>query len=1168
MITVFYDPNNPKGSLLDRVLADKCPDYTIGHVDSSLCNIQRTFSADGQDVYSFLTGTVAEEIECLFTFDSVNRVLNAYDLKIVCDSCGYRGDMSATCPQCGSSEYHSKYGEETGVYISAENYAEQISCSGDTDNVYNCLKISGGDDNITTALMYINPNGTQYIYNFNEATLTDMPEELVEKIQQYNELYESLKAPYAEVSTTYYNAVDEKGYLEHTMMPVITTPTTDAETEAANLPQEFADFGDVAVTNITTLSQTSADLAVQGMAKVLVDARYNVKVSGSMSVLIDNTYRTWTGTATITNKGDEEDTATSNTFTVKIIGNEYEKYLYQRILKQLDRDDATFFTIFEIEDMEVFEEELTKYSKARLESFYHSYETCLNVLIENGVANENSVFYNVDLYNEMYVPYKERLTAIQNEIAVRDAQIEEQDNIITEARTAINGYHDQLDFKKYIGDNLWIIFSHYRRESTYKNENYISDGLENGEIIEKAKELFEVCEKEIQKASTEQYSLTISLNNLLNTKDFKPYKEKLAIGNWINAKIDDKLYYLRLINIGVDFGATDKITVSFSDAVRLNNTINDAQSVLSQVKSMSGSYDTVKHQASQGDKANVNVSDWLTNGLNSALVAIKNNTNEEITYDSNGLLARSYDDILDDYEPKQFKLTHNVMAFTDDNWEHVKAVVGEAQYSKYNSTTDTMTNDNIGYGVLAEFLMAPYITGAEIIAGDIYSSNYSSTNHTGSVLHLDDGTFSFAGDKLTYDGTDLNYTGNATITGGNLTVKDNSNNVLFKADVTNKSVNIGGFTVNDKAIYNGTNSTTSTTAGVYVGTDGIRNYKDSTHYVDIKNGVLTANNVNVSGTISGSTISGGTISGTNITGTTISGTDISGGSIAGTTITGGSITGSTINNGDNSFKVATNGTVTMSKANITGGTIELADSSESNPKLIVSGTNSGVQYKTYHTMGGFAVTNRNTNKYVTIFGTTAAPNENPVGNLFIADSDGNLKTNINGSGALPNSFNGNTTIYGNLSSSGEMLAQSLELTYSTPFIDFHFNNTTSDYTARIIETSAGNLVAYNNISSASDERLKKDIKDLDDKYLKLFNTLDAKQYRFKKGDEYLNLGFIAQDVDAALDKVGIKDKPLILPPSGANEYYALDYDGFIAILWNKCKDLQKQIDELKGKDND
>lgn len=60
---------------------------------------------------------------------------------------------------------------------------------------------------------------------------------------------------------------------------------------------------------------------------------------------------------------------------------------------------------------------------------------------------------------------------------------------------------------------------------------------------------------------------------------------------------------------------------------------------------------------------------------------------------------------------------------------------------------------------------------------------------------------------------------------------------------------------------NGTDSITSTVEGIYLGTDGIRNYKDSTHYVTIKNGVISAIGADLSGKIIASS---GSIGGWNI----------------------------------------------------------------------------------------------------------------------------------------------------------------------------------------------------------------------------------------------------------------------------------------------------------------
>ena len=51
-----------------------------------------------------------------------------------------------------------------------------------------------------------------------------------------------------------------------------------------------------------------------------------------------------------------------------------------------------------------------------------------------------------------------------------------------------------------------------------------------------------------------------------------------------------------------------------------------------------------------------------------------------------------------------------------------------------------------------------------------------------------------------------------------------------------------------------------------------------------------------------------------------------------------------------------------------------------------------------------------------------------------------------------------------LVSNSNIEAQSIELSGATPYIDFHYNNSSSDYTSRIIETSSGTLSMQNNLA--------------------------------------------------------------------------------------------------------
>lgn len=166
--TIFYDPINQKGSLLNRVL-NVAPSWSVGHVDASLANKQRSFDEDDIDVYSFLTGDVSEAFNCLFVFDTFNMTINAYDLD--------------------------DYGEDTNIYISIDNLAQSMTESIDENSIITCYRVNGGDG---IYINEVNPNSTNKIYNF-EYYLPEMEESIQNKVKAYNEKYQSLKPQYEEI---------------------------------------------------------------------------------------------------------------------------------------------------------------------------------------------------------------------------------------------------------------------------------------------------------------------------------------------------------------------------------------------------------------------------------------------------------------------------------------------------------------------------------------------------------------------------------------------------------------------------------------------------------------------------------------------------------------------------------------------------------------------------------------------------------------------------------------------------------------------------------------------------------------------------------------------------------------------------------------------------------
>lgn len=732
--TVFYDPLHPDESLLHRALY-KLPQYSIKHVDTSLAKIQRTFSSDGEDVYSFLVNTVGEEIGCLFTFDTVDRSISVYDLKTVCIDCGHRGEFSDKCPKCGSTDLQ-YFGEDTTIYVDTENLADNITFSTDTESVKNCFKLEAGDDNMTAAVINCNPNGSAYIYYFSDEQKREMRADLVEKMNDYDKLVASYDKEYSEVMANMYEAIDKIVYYTSAMMPTRENEETDAKKEAAKLTEEnMSPMGLPKVTKSTSVATVNA--ALKQYVKVFVKSGYfKVEINESDFEYVgtdefENNYGYWYGSFKVTNYSDEEDTAISQAIRVKVY-DLYQTFLEQKIEKKLANykdEEGSIFDVLSIKDLEKFKEALTYYGLNRLTSFYDAIQGVLDIMIEEDQANENA-----DMYEVLYIPYRDKLDACQTEIDKREATIDEWGTKLDTAETRQREIQDALDFEAYLGTDLYKEFCCYRREDKYSNENYISDGFENNEIFERAREFIDAAKDELIKSGEYQHTITATLFNLLAMKEFDPLKDKFNVGNFIRIGIDEKVYRLRLTSYQITFENIQSIDVEFSDVTKNKNGSSDLASILSKSSSMASTYDAVVNQVKNSKEQTDRVKNWVARGLDATAMKIVNNAdNQNITIGETGLLARRKDDFSEEYEDCQVKLLSTGVYTTDNGWRSVKSAIGKS----YMANPETGELEQV-FGIVAENIVGQLILGQKL---GIYSSDGSkemSFDNYGLVLNTKD----------------------------------------------------------------------------------------------------------------------------------------------------------------------------------------------------------------------------------------------------------------------------------------------------------------------------------------------------------------------------------------------------------------------------------------------
>lgn len=862
----IYDPTDISSSLLGRVLS-KAPHYKIKHVDASLCKLVRSFSISDKSIYDFLTGDLADELNCLVWVNSYDRSISLYDLDNSCPKCNHRAENETVCSECGAT-MTSGYGEYFTVPVSNDNLSDSISVTTKDDEVKNTFRIQGGDDVINAAIRAVNPNGTEYINRFATFQTEDMSDELIDKINSYQKLYESKKKPYKEIMNGLYNTIDQILYLTSSMMPSPETDDTDANKELAKLTAD--NLGMIAVQNLRVAGVTTVNNAVKSMADIYMSAGYKVEIASS-------TYnnQVWNGRFKVTSIDDENDTTTNGSDITLLITDDYETFITQKIQKILNK-----------QDMSDEEYDWTKYGLNRLSSFSDAYQSCIDMLIDSGVGDPNHEFYT-----SIYLVYYNKKLEVDKEIQVREAQIKEQEDKEAEYEKQRDSIQSELNFERYLGKDLYSEYCLYRREDTYQNDNYISDGLSNSEILSKAEELLEVAQKEIVKASELQVDLSTDVGNIWTIDEFKDVLDQWKCGNWIRVICDNDIYKLRLLNYTIKDSDFSKISCDFSSVLKVSDGISDIKSVLDSAKSMAGSYESVKRQAKNAQETGKTVSEWVEHGMNATAVAIRDSDSQSITYDNHGLLARTYDDITGEYEPEQLKVVNNTLAITDDNWKTVKAAIGKIHYEDPKHQGNMLS----AYGVLGETIIGKLLLGEALgIYNDGGSLKFdknglsisngtnsfvvnpneetliSLSNNNGKILWVD----TKGGLHLRGDGSGLDITSNEAISGVSSAISQLNDEIVLKIDDNGRLATVKlGTEANEGTI-------------VKIGADSINLTAEETI------NFLSDGEINLSG--------------------------------------------KNISIKSDNFNVTPDGTVIMNKANITGGTLNIGNSQTNESDAIIS----------------------------------------------------------------------------------------------------------------------------------------------------------------------------------------------------------------------------------------
>lgn len=211
---VLYNPHDKEHSLMHLVMS-KLPHWSYGYVDPALASRQRSFDIEDRDVYSFLNQDVAKTYGIIFTYDTDNEIINIYDAETV--------------------------GDDTDVFISAENLAEQINAEANTDDIVTKCRVVGSDG--LNAREY--NLGQDYIVDISYFLDNQyMPQELVDKYKAYLDMVNTRRPEYEElleqldIATVKYQDIYNK-------MPSSTSSTDWSEYGMAGLKSKQKEYENI-----------------------------------------------------------------------------------------------------------------------------------------------------------------------------------------------------------------------------------------------------------------------------------------------------------------------------------------------------------------------------------------------------------------------------------------------------------------------------------------------------------------------------------------------------------------------------------------------------------------------------------------------------------------------------------------------------------------------------------------------------------------------------------------------------------------------------------------------------------------------------------------------------------------------------------------------------------
>jgi hypothetical protein len=352
--------------------------------------------------------------------------------------------------------------------------------------------------------------------------------------------------------------------------------------------------------------------------------------------------------------------------------------------------------------------------------------------------------------------------------------------------------------------------SHFIVGNTYNNPNFVKlEGASASATQLEAQLLYNQALEVLEKVSKPRYEFGINTANFIFLSDFAAYTSQLELGVVVNLELQSGVVvYPVLLGIDLNYDDAREFNLIFSNRLRLDNGTFQFSDLYNEINQANLSTNFNSEQWSNWTNSyHDTVHDFITSSLDASLNnLVSNSYNQDITINQNGIKGKkitSASGVLPvTYDSRQMWLTSNMLAFTEDNWNHAALALGQISFNN-GATTGT------AYGLVADVVVGTLLAGNKL--------TISTTSPIGkNVSFVVDGN----GVRLTNAKFELVSTGNYSITldpeasykfaiadggGNNKFTVDGSGNVVLDGRITATSGKIGKWTIDSEGLTDGVN---------------------------------------------------------------------------------------------------------------------------------------------------------------------------------------------------------------------------------------------------------------------------------------------------------------------------------------------------------------------------